>query len=115
MPSGAVQIVLMLEIFTRRRPDCSHRRPVPCLRDLLENRGRSVLLGHRPCLLEPLGEDHASGLVALPTLFVQFEHLFGDEVGEGGDNTLGPRTESPPEVSSVPRGTPLPPSRTASA
>src|SRR5215217_5715979 len=75
-----------------------HLRPVPCLRKFLEDRRRGVLLGKLPCLLEPLGEDHASVLVAIPALFVQFEHLFGDEVGKGGDNTLSPRTEPPPEV-----------------
>src|SRR5215212_11162196 len=81
-----------------RRPDGPHPRPVPCLSKLLEDCGRGVFFGHRPRRLEPLGEGFGVGLVALSMPPVQFEHLFGDEVGQGGDNALSPRAKPPPEV-----------------
>src|SRR5215213_7766799 len=119
MPSGAVQMVLTSEIFNvrppGRRPGArgwdrsprgrvrrvvgrSHPRPMSCLRKLLEDGGRGVLLGPRPRLLESLGEGQTPGLVTFPALFVQCEHLLGDKVGQGGYNTLGTRTEPPPEI-----------------
>src|SRR5215203_2853871 len=119
MPSGAVQMVLTSEIFNVRPPgrrpgargwivvrgdgyegwsDGPHPRPMSCLRKLLEDGGRGVLLGPRPRLLESLGEGQTPGLVTFPALFVQCEHLLGDKVGQGGYNTLGTRTEPPPEI-----------------
>src|SRR5215213_9599887 len=92
-----------LRVIVRRkghegRTNGPHRRAVPGLGEPLEDCGRSVLLGHRPRLLELLREGLSSGFVTFGDHPVHLQDLLWDEVGEGAYHTLRAEVEPLPEV-----------------